>query len=1060
MVSPDTAAADERRTYEVLLVEDPDATDALVTDSQFETARCSPEAALGQLADDDADPGVDCLVCSWETLDDGEAFVGAVRSARPALPVLVLFEEGATDAAVERAFAAGATDCVRAVETADPAVLATRLRTALAREQAGRTPDAPAEPEAVEPLEASVAATFIYDDEGTLRRVNRTTGRYFGANVFEAVGADRETVLREFLAPTLAEPADVDHFVGSALAAASDDSRAAGPDDADAGETLDTDDVDDGDDTETTGDPVDDLDGEAPAADNAECRLDDGRWLRRSTHALPAPGQEGWLVDQFVDVTEYKRAAGELLARERHIRELYETTSSTERSFVEKVGRLLELGCDRLGLDIGFLSRIEGDEFELVQAYGDHELLQRGAVDDLSRTYCRHTLGGDGVLTVRNALGEGWTDDPAYERYGLACYLGTKLFVDGELYGTFCFASETARRAPFTETEKTFVELMGTWLSHALEHRHREDQFAALAETSRRMHAAETAEDICRVAVESAEGRLGIPVVALRLYDETTGVLSTVAATPEAERVLGVEDVGYRDDRGEREGVDDRSDAGDTAAYDDAAWRAFADSETVRWTPDADAAEPSPAGGLVVPLSKHGVLVVGAVDEHTLDEVETELASVLAATTQAALDRADRERTLQEHEARLAEQNESLERLNRINGVIRRIDQGLVQASSREEIERVVCDELGGTGPYQFAWIGTYDAARGVVKPQTKAGSSERYLDAVYTDELDEETPAEVAARTGEVQAVEAVFADPPLSVWRQEALRRGYRSVVSLPLAYADAAYGVLTVYSNQPGVFDDLERQVLEELADTVAHAIDAVEDAGAPVGGSAVELEFEVDADEAAPLVQLAAAVDGEVTFRGAVPRSDGSLGCLFAVRGAPTATVLDASRVSAGLRDVAVVAESDDGALFRSTLDEASALSRLLDYGAAVRSLRADATGGRVRVELPEDADVDAFAETLATHYAGAELVARRRREASTGRRLRAEVFAELTDRQREVLQLAYAAGFFKWPRESTAEEVADVVGVSQPTVSRHLRVSERKLLSLLFDDGESSDSTSE
>jgi RNA polymerase sigma factor (sigma-70 family) len=58
---------------------------------------------------------------------------------------------------------------------------------------------------------------------------------------------------------------------------------------------------------------------------------------------------------------------------------------------------------------------------------------------------------------------------------------------------------------------------------------------------------------------------------------------------------------------------------------------------------------------------------------------------------------------------------------------------------------------------------------------------------------------------------------------------------------------------------------------------------------------------------------------------------------------------------------------------------------------------------------------------------------------------------LTERQQEVLQTAYFAGFFEQPRENSAGGIAEMLGVSQPTVSRHLRNSQTKLLSMLFGD---------
>lgn len=47
--------------------------------------------------------------------------------------------------------------------------------------------------------------------------------------------------------------------------------------------------------------------------------------------------------------------------------------------------------------------------------------------------------------------------------------------------------------------------------------------------------------------------------------------------------------------------------------------------------------------------------------------------------------------------------------------------------------------------------------------------------------------------------------------------------------------------------------------------------------------------------------------------------------------------------------------------------------------------------------------------------------------------------------RKVLFEPLECGFFEWPRNSTGEEVADALGISQPAFLQHLRAAERKLV---------------
>lgn len=150
------------------------------------------------------------------------------------------------------------------------------------------------------------------------------------------------------------------------------------------------------------------------------------------------------------------------------LRRMYRITADQEQSFEEKLPDLLDLGRAYLDVEAGFLTSIDGETQVIVDARGDHELLQAGRSCPLSKAYCKRTIGVDGALTVQHARVEGWEDDAAYEEFGLQAYIGAKVFVNREVYGTFCFADTEARDRPFSGDETTFVELMAQWVGHEL----------------------------------------------------------------------------------------------------------------------------------------------------------------------------------------------------------------------------------------------------------------------------------------------------------------------------------------------------------------------------------------------------------------------------------------------------------------------------------------------------------------------------------------------------------------------------------------------------------------
>jgi signal transduction histidine kinase len=202
----------------------------------------------------------------------------------------------------------------------------------------------------------------------------------------------------------------------------------------------------------------------------------------RTGHKEPSPPIEpGPAVDDggpsLPDHADRTTLSRELQENNRTLKRLYEITADRDRSFEQKVNHLLELGRERLALDVGFLATIdaERDRFEVEYAISGDERLQAGATTSLSETYCRRTIESEGVFALSDAEAAGFTDDPAYERWDFDAYVGCKIPVDGNRYRTICFADRTSR-ATFTPAERSFVELATQWLGYELEreHTHRE----------------------------------------------------------------------------------------------------------------------------------------------------------------------------------------------------------------------------------------------------------------------------------------------------------------------------------------------------------------------------------------------------------------------------------------------------------------------------------------------------------------------------------------------------------------------------------------------------------
>jgi PAS domain S-box-containing protein len=198
----------------------------------------------------------------------------------------------------------------------------------------------------------------------------------------------------------------------------------------------------------------------------------DGIWVEVKLEPARLSGEE-YVVGTTREIDARKDRERDLEESRAQLTRLHGITADPELSFEEQVAKLLEFGTDVLDVQIAFLARIETDDdhFEVVDARGDHPLIQAGEESALGETYCRRVVaeGIDAPLGIQDAAREGMADDPAYEKFGLGCYLGAEIEVDGELYGTLCFADEEPRTRPFSGIERTLVDHMGQWLSQQLE---------------------------------------------------------------------------------------------------------------------------------------------------------------------------------------------------------------------------------------------------------------------------------------------------------------------------------------------------------------------------------------------------------------------------------------------------------------------------------------------------------------------------------------------------------------------------------------------------------------
>ena len=179
-------------------------------------------------------------------------------------------------------------------------------------------------------------------------------------------------------------------------------------------------------------------------------------------------------------------------------KQLYDALSDPSESVEERIDKGLDVGARYLDLPVGFFTRIESGTQKIVSAVGNHDLVQPGETCPLDDAYCRRTIETESPLAIQDADASSQVSDSAFETFDLGTYIGARVVVRGETYGTVCFADTETRERGFSAAERYFVELAAKLVGQALEQR------AYQREVTEREGEVRTQEEVYRAVVDAS----------------------------------------------------------------------------------------------------------------------------------------------------------------------------------------------------------------------------------------------------------------------------------------------------------------------------------------------------------------------------------------------------------------------------------------------------------------------------------------------------------------------------------------------------------------------------
>lgn len=150
----------------------------------------------------------------------------------------------------------------------------------------------------------------------------------------------------------------------------------------------------------------------------------------------------------------------------------------------------------------------------------------------------------------------------------------------------------------------------------------------------------------------------------------------------------------------------------------------------------------------------------------------------------------------------------------------------LIRAENEIQLMQDICRTIVEVGGYRVAWVGLAENdEEKTVRPVVQWGDSQGYLknlNVSWSNQDHGRGPTGTAIKTGKPVVVKYIEFDPKWEIWRENALRHGFRSSISLPLFIGGSAVAALVIFSGTARAFDVNEVKLLSELADDLSYGI----------------------------------------------------------------------------------------------------------------------------------------------------------------------------------------------------------------------------------------------
>ena len=396
---------------------------------------------------------------------------------------------------------------------------------------------------------------------------------------------------------------------------------------------------------------------------------------------------------------------------------------------------------------------------------------------------------------------------------------------------------------------------------------------------------------------------------------------------------------------------------------------------------------------------------------------------------------------------------------------------------TREELSSNICRHLVDERQYACAWIGALDDT-GTTVPLASAGATEYVTqvlnqtkdrghsepaivsleqnDSVVIPSFEEgsatDTTSASGSRAGSGQASDGTTdSDSDWNQWEHFAAEHGFRSIGTVPIEHDRIRFGVLAVYATESGHIDEREIAFITEYAETIGYALQATNWRETLLSSTTRHVEFTIGEREL-PLVALSDALPDSTTLEvtTVIPRNETEGLCVVTTSECSKESLLNAASTVDAIRSMEVYETEDPlrcGVVSERPIPELTVVER----GGHFEHTSITDGQASVLARLDENTSAKRIEGRLRDAYGNVSMTMVQT-DPSQKTREDGDDYTPLTDRQQQVLEVAFQMGYFERPRGKNAEEIAAMLDISRSTFTQHLRAAQQKILAGAVGDG--------